>query len=81
MRTTLDLPDDVMIAVKVRAARENRRMKDIIAEALRRDLGLTDTSIRFSVREIEPVPAGEPVPDTEPEDRLENLLDARGHRY
>lgn len=81
MKTTLDLPDDVMIAVKVRAAKENRKMKDIIADALRRELGLADTSARSSVREIEPVPAGEVIPEAEPEDRLEDLLDARGHRY
>jgi len=81
MKTTLDLPDDVMIAVKVRAATENRKMKDIIADALRRDLGLADTSSRISVREIKPVPAGEVLLDIEPEDRMEDLLDARGHRY
>lgn len=81
MKTTLDLPDDVMIAVKVRAAKENRKMKDIIAEALRRELGLAESSTRSSVRAIEPVPAGEVLPDAEPGDRLEDLLDARGHRY
>ena len=81
MKTTLDLPDDVMIAVKVRAATENRKMKDIIADALRRDLGLADTSSRISVREIKPVPAGEVLLDIEPEERMEDLLDARGHRY
>jgi hypothetical protein len=70
-----------MIAVKVRAARENRKMKDIIAEALRRDFGMTKNSARCSVREIEPVAAGEVIPDAVPKDRLEDLLDARGHRY
>ena len=81
MKTTLNLPDDVMIAVKVRAARENRKMKDIIADALRRDFGLAETYRRCSVLEIEPVHAGEVIPSSEPEDRLEDLLDARGHRY
>ncbi len=80
MKTTLDLPDELMTAVKVRAARENRKMKDIISDALRRDLGLAENRPRRSVRDIRPVSAGKVV-ETETEDRLEDLLDARGHRY
>jgi plasmid stability protein len=38
MKTTLDLPDDVMRAVKIRAVEENRRLKDTIADLLRRGL-------------------------------------------
>lgn len=38
MKTTLDLPDDLMRAVKVRAAREDRRLKDLVAELLREGL-------------------------------------------
>jgi plasmid stability protein len=38
MKTTLDLPDDLMRAVKIRAVEENRRLKDTIAELLRRGL-------------------------------------------
>jgi len=38
MKTTLELPDDVMRAVKIRAAVENRRLKDVIADLLRRGL-------------------------------------------
>jgi plasmid stability protein len=38
MKTTLDLPDDLMRAVKIRAAEENRKLKDIIADLLRRGL-------------------------------------------
>jgi plasmid stability protein len=38
MRTTLDLPDDLMRAVKMRAVRENRKLKDLVAELLRRGL-------------------------------------------
>ena len=37
-KTTLDLPDDLMRAVKIRAAEENRKLKDTIAELLRRGL-------------------------------------------
>ena len=40
MKSTLDLPEDLMRAVKIRirAVEENRRLKDTIAELLRRGL-------------------------------------------
>ncbi len=38
MKTTLDLPDDLMRDIKVRAARENRKLKDAVADLLRRGL-------------------------------------------
>lgn len=41
MRTTMDLPDSVMRAVKIRAAEEGRKLKDVMEELIRR--GLRDT--------------------------------------
>jgi plasmid stability protein len=38
MKTTLDLPDDLMRAIKIRAAREDRKLKDLVAELLRRGM-------------------------------------------
>ena len=38
MKTTLDLPDELMRAIKVRAAREDRKLKDLVAELLREGL-------------------------------------------
>lgn len=38
MKTTLDLPDDLMRAVKIQAVRENRRLKETVADLLRRGL-------------------------------------------
>lgn len=38
MKTTLDLPDELMRTVKLRAVRENRKLKDMIADLLRRGL-------------------------------------------
>jgi plasmid stability protein len=38
MKTTLDLPDDLVRAVKMRAVEENRKLKDVIADLLRRGL-------------------------------------------
>lgn len=39
VRTTVTLDDEVMRAVRVKAARTGRRDSDVIEEALRRDLG------------------------------------------
>lgn len=38
MKTTVELPDELMREVKVRAAQENRKLKDLIADLLRRGL-------------------------------------------
>lgn len=38
MKTTLELPDDLVRAVKIRAVQENKKLKDTIAELLRRGL-------------------------------------------
>ncbi|MCG6926976.1 MAG: antitoxin [Acidobacteria bacterium] len=38
MKTTLDLPDDLMREVKIKAVNENRKLKDAIADLLRRGL-------------------------------------------
>lgn len=40
MKTTLDLPDDLMRAVKIRAAQQDSRLKDLIASLLRQALAL-----------------------------------------
>lgn len=40
MRTTVTIDDAVLKAVKIRAARTNRRDSEVIEESLRRDLGL-----------------------------------------
>ena len=38
VKTTLDLPDDLMREVKIRAVKENRKLKDAVADLLRRGL-------------------------------------------
>jgi hypothetical protein len=65
MKTTLDLPDDLMREIKVRAARDDRRLKDLIAELLRRGLAERETpKIRHRVKfpliqTAHPAPPGE----------------------
>lgn len=38
VKTTLDLPDDLMREVRIRAVREQKKLKDAIAEFLRKGL-------------------------------------------
>ena len=38
MKTTLELPDELMRAVKIRAVNEDRSLKDMMAEIVRRGL-------------------------------------------
>ncbi|HYU33390.1 MAG TPA: antitoxin [Thermoanaerobaculia bacterium] len=38
MKTTLDLPEDLVREVKIRAVQENRRLEETVADLLRRGL-------------------------------------------
>ena len=38
MKTTLDLPDELMRRVKIRAVREHKKLNDVITELLHRGL-------------------------------------------
>jgi plasmid stability protein len=38
MKTTLDLPDELMREVKIRAVHEHKKLKDAIAELLRKGM-------------------------------------------
>ena len=42
MKTTLDLPEDLVRSIKIRAAREDRKLKDLVADLLRK--GMESTS-------------------------------------
>ncbi len=44
MKTTLEIPDDLYQQAKVRAAHENRKMKDLVSDGLRLVLGLNNKS-------------------------------------
>ncbi len=44
MKTTLDLPDALVKQVKLRAAREGRKLKDLVADLLRKGLASAITS-------------------------------------
>jgi hypothetical protein len=49
VKTTLDLPDELMRTIKHRAVREDRTLKDLIAELLLRGLA-DETPIRSDAR-------------------------------
>lgn len=38
MKTTLELPEELLRAIKIRAVRDNRKLKDAVADLLRRGL-------------------------------------------
>ena len=53
MKTTLDLPDELMRAAKIRAATEGRRLKDVVADLMRSGLaqeGAGAAKVRRKVR-------------------------------
>jgi len=53
MKTTVDLPDDLLIEAKIRAAQERKTLREIIEVALRNELSRDsqkDGSSRGSIR-------------------------------
>lgn len=44
MKTTLDLPDDLMRRIKIRAAASDRKLKDTVEELVRRGLEAAESS-------------------------------------
>ena len=63
MRTTVDLPDDLMKRAKIAAVRRGSTLRDLIAEALRRLLGDQASAARKRMTEA-PVklPPGHRIP-------------------
>jgi hypothetical protein len=62
MKTTVDLPDDLLILAKVHAARQRKTLKEIIEVALRKELNRdphSSESPKGSIRWIT-VPGGLP---------------------
>jgi hypothetical protein len=69
MKTTLDLPDDLMRAVKMRAVEENRRLKDTIAELLRRGLA-QGTRVAPAVRKRVKLPLVQCAHEAQPSEEM-----------
>lgn len=66
MKTTLEIPDDLMRTVKLRAVQENRKLKDMVADLLR--LGLSQPAMSAPVRRRVQLPliqTGQAAPEDE----------------
>jgi hypothetical protein len=50
MRTTIDIPDDMLQAAKIRAAERGETLKELVTRAVARDLGLSDLPAQRSGR-------------------------------
>ncbi|HEX6511347.1 MAG TPA: antitoxin [Chloroflexota bacterium] len=80
MKTTLELPDELMRALKIRAASDNRRLKDVVTEVIKR--GLTESrpptdsgSRRVALPLVECAHAARPGEEMTPERVAETLLE------
>lgn len=86
MKTTLDLPNDLMRAVKIRAAEENRKLTDTVAELLRRGLaqepgGPATIHRRVQLPLIECAHEARPDEEMTPERVAEALLQEEASAY
>lgn len=45
MKTTIELPDSLIRAIKLRAVRENRKLKDVMADLLRRGMAQPEGAV------------------------------------
>ena len=82
MKTTVELPDEVMISLKVKAAKEGKKLKTLIEEALRQFLFPEKGNGEEAVpRSQMPVFSVGKVLDEKMSDVREEVLDARGDRY
>jgi hypothetical protein len=84
MKTTLNLPDDLMRTVKMRALLENKTLQETIAELLRRGLaevGRPSQSVSARVRLplVECVHEAAPGYELTPERSAQVLLDEEAH--
>ncbi len=83
MKTTLDLPEDLVREMKIRAAREGRRLREVAEEVFRRGLAVPATPRQASTRRrvalpIIPAPAGARPFDLSGKRLLELEMEAEG---
>jgi|688.fasta_scaffold98139_3 plasmid stability protein len=63
MKTTMDLPEDLIREMKLRAVREGRKLREVAEDVLRRGLAAQSTPLEGSIRQrvklpIIPCPPG-----------------------
>jgi len=76
MRTTVDLPDDLLSEAKERAAREGRSLSDVVCDAVRSSFARTAAAERGPV-ELPTFDGGGLQPSVDPDDSaaLFDLMD------
>ncbi|MCH7226270.1 antitoxin [Haloferula sp. A504] len=77
MKTTLDLPEELVREMKVRAAREGRKLRDVATEVVRRGLEQPDPPRKPGNRVKLPLFEGKPPANPEDEltpERIHDLL-------
>ena len=83
MKTTLEIPDDIYRQAKIRAAHDNRKLKDLVSEGLRLVLGLSPQSASCSLRRMKKAPVsirkGNEIP-VFTNDAMAAMLEADGER-
>jgi len=55
MKTTLDLPDDLVKEVKLRAVLEGKKLKDAVADLLRKGLAATSVGSPTVVKAVKAI--------------------------
>jgi hypothetical protein len=86
MKTTLELPEDVVRAVKIRAVEENRRLKDVVADLLRRGLDQkpgspVEVRKRAKLPLVECAHEARPGEEMTPERVADSLLEEEAERH
>jgi hypothetical protein len=83
MKTTLDIPDELYRQAKIRAAEENRKIKDLVSEGLMLALGLAGGAPARRPRRMKKAPVtirkGNVIPVLSNEAMVE-LLEREGER-
>ncbi len=83
MKTTLEIPDDIYRQAKIRAAHDNRKLKDLVSEGLRLVLGLSPQGASRSLRRMKKAPVSIRKDNEIPvltNDAMAAMLEADGER-
>ena len=70
MKTTVDLPAELVRAIKIRAIEENRKLKEMIAELLRRGLGEESTVEQGAARRRVTLPLVQTAHPAKPDEEM-----------
>jgi plasmid stability protein len=85
VKTTFDLPDDLVRTIKIRAVQERRKLKDVVADLLRLGLAVElgePTAVRERVQLplVQCAHPADPGTEVTPDRAAQILLDEESHR-